>query len=215
MNRPANPVLLNRKPQFTSLLLFAAFTLCANGVVAQTPVNSATKSAAHAARRIIVSFPDHKLALLEGDRVIKIYDVAVGASVSPSPTGEFQIVQRLENPTYYKPGVVIGPGTNNPLGPRWIGLNVKGFGIHGTNRPDSIGKHASHGCIRLRNHDIEDLYARVQVGDRVSLIAERTDEVARLFGPTAFPQAEAQETLQARNDSPASHEPETEQHGDR
>jgi hypothetical protein len=216
MNRPATPALLNRKPQFTSaVLLFAAFTLCANAVAAQTPANPAAKSPAHPARRIVVSFPDHKLALLEGDRIIKIYDVAVGASASPSPTGEFQIAQRLENPTYYRPGVVIGPGANNPLGPRWIGLNVKGFGIHGTNRPDSVGKNASHGCIRLRNLDIEDLYARVQVGDRVSLIAERTDEVARLFGPAALPNAEAHETLQARNDSPASHEPENEQHGDR
>jgi len=216
MNRPANPAPLNRKPQFISaVLLFAAFTLCANAVAAQTPATSATKSAARPARRIVVSFPDHKLALLEGDRVIKRYDVAVGASVSPSPTGEFQIAQRLANPTYYRPGVVIGPGANNPLGPRWIGLNIKGFGIHGTNRPDSVGKNASHGCIRLRNHDIEDLFARVQVGDHVSLIAERTDETARLFGPVPLPQAEAQETLQASNGSPATHEAQTEQHGDR
>lgn len=216
MNRPANPAALNRKAQFTTaVLLLAAFTLCANAVGAQTPANSTAKSATRPARRIVVSFPDHKLALLEGDRVIKIYDVAVGAPVSPSPTGEFQIAQRLENPTYYRPGVVIGPGASNPLGPRWIGLNTKGFGIHGTNRPNSVGKNASHGCIRLRNHDIEDLFARVQVGDRVSLVPERTDETARLFGPAALPQTEAHETLQASNGTPATHEPETEQHGDR
>jgi lipoprotein-anchoring transpeptidase ErfK/SrfK len=215
MNRPANPAPLNRKAQIASLvLLFVASTLCANGAAAQTAANSAAKSAARPARRIVVSFQDHKLALLEGDRVIKVYEVAVGAAVSPSPTGEFQIVQRVQNPTYYKPGVVIAPGTNNPLGPRWIGLNVKGFGIHGTNRPDSIGKNASHGCIRLRNHDIEDLFARVQVGDRVSLVAERTDEVTRLFGPASNP-AEAHETLQARNEFPVAHDQETEQHGDR
>jgi lipoprotein-anchoring transpeptidase ErfK/SrfK len=213
MNRPANPVPINGKAQFTSaVLLFAAFTFCVNGVSAQTPTADATT---HPTRRIIVSFPDHKLALLEGDRVIKTYDVAVGASVSPSPAGEFQIAQRLENPTYYRPGVVIGPGDNNPLGPRWIGLNIKSFGIHGTNHPDSVGKNASHGCIRLRNHDIEDLFARVHVGDRVLLIAARTDETARLFGPATLPQAEAHETLQASNALPATHEPETEQHGDR
>ncbi|HTZ47177.1 MAG TPA: L,D-transpeptidase [Verrucomicrobiae bacterium] len=216
MNRPANSAPLNRKPQFTSaVLVFAAFTLCANTIVAQTPTTNATKSTAHPARRIVVSFPDHKLALLEGDRVIKTYDVAVGASITPSPSGEFQIAQRLANPNYYRPGVVIGPGANNPLGPRWIGLNVKGFGIHGTNRPDSVGKNASHGCIRLRNHDIEDLFARVQVGDRVSLIAERTDETARLFGPAILPNAETHETLQASNVVPAAHEPQSEQQGDR
>lgn len=214
MNRPANPA--TRKTcnsSFTQFsLLAAAFTLCANAVAAQTTSNSNGNPSAQSTRRLVVSFPDHKLALLEGDHVIKIYEVAVGASVSPSPSGEYQIARRLENPTYYKPGVVIGPGANNPLGPRWIGLNIKGFGIHGTNRPDSIGKNASHGCIRLRNHDIEDLFARVQVGDRVSLVAERTDEVARLFGP-APSLNEAHETLQASNATPAMHE--VEPRGDR
>jgi lipoprotein-anchoring transpeptidase ErfK/SrfK len=188
--------------------LFVALTLSTVAAAAQT----ASKRSPQPARRIVVSVPDRKLALLEGDRVFKIYDVAVGATVSPSPSGEFQIVQRLENPTYYKPGVAIGPGANNPLGPRWIGLSVKGFGIHGTNRPDSIGKNASHGCIRLRNRDIEDLFARVQVGDRVSLVAERTDEIARLFG-TAPILDQTHETLQAKNETSAARE--IEQQGNR
>jgi len=77
---------------------------------------------------------------------------------------------------------------------------VKGFGIHGTNRPDSIGKNASHGCIRLRNQDIEDLFARVQVGDRVSLIAEPTEEVARLFGGPPETVVAKNETIAAPSD---------------
>ena len=170
--------------------LVAAFAFCGFNAAPQTTprLTPATKPE----RRIVVSIPDRKLALLEGDRVVKIYKVAVGAAVSPSPNGEFRIAQRLENPTYYKPGVVIGPGKDNPLGPRWIGLDVKGFGIHGTNRPASIGKNASHGCVRLRNHDIEDLYARVRVGDRVSLVGKRTEELARLFG-------DEPETIVAKN----------------
>ena len=186
-----------------SLLLLATLNFCAGIAAAQnadTQAPEEPKPAARPSRRIVVSFPDHKLALLEGDRVIKIYEVAVGASVSPSPTGEYQIKQRLENPTYYKPGVVIGPGANNPLGPRWIGLDVKGFGIHGTNQPNSIGKNASHGCIRLRNEDVKDLFARVQVGDRVSLVAERNEELARLFGPALNPE-ETPATLQAKTES--------------
>ncbi|HXP23377.1 MAG TPA: L,D-transpeptidase, partial [Candidatus Sulfotelmatobacter sp.] len=99
---------------------------------------------------------------------------------------------------YYKPGVVIGPGIGNPLGTRWMGLSVKGFGIHGTDRPDSIGHNASHGCIRLRNRDIEDLFARVKVGDRVSLIAERSDEVAQIFG--GAPASASTQTLTAKNE---------------
>jgi len=201
----ASPASLNRITlRFASCALLSALAFNAPRTAAQTP--------AQPTRRIVVSIPDRKLALLKNDRIVKIYDVSVGASASPSPTGEFQIAQRLENPTYYKPGVVIGPGSSNPLGPRWIGLDVKGFGIHGTNRPDSIGKNASHGCIRLRNRDIEDLFARVKVGDHVSLVAERTDEVARLFGTAPRP-VNAPETLLAQNEHAATQE--VEAHGGR
>jgi lipoprotein-anchoring transpeptidase ErfK/SrfK len=134
-------------------------------------------------KRIVVSIPDCKLALVEDGRVTKVYQTAVGAPVSPSPTGTFQIATRLSNPTYYHSGKVVGPGKNNPLGPRWLGLSLKGFGIHGTNAPRSIGHAASHGCIRLRNQDILDLFERVEVGDVVELHGERDESVARLFAP--------------------------------
>jgi len=132
-------------------------------------------------RRIVVSIPDRKLALLENDRVVTVYPVAVGAPVSPSPVGSFTIVNRVANPTYYKPGKVVGPGAANPIGTRWIGLSEKGYGIHGTDNPRSIGFAKSHGCIRLRNQDVERLFDRVRAGDVVELHAERTDEIARLF----------------------------------
>jgi lipoprotein-anchoring transpeptidase ErfK/SrfK len=201
MNRSANQAIT--KTLHSTLarraFLLALITFSASFAAGQTASSLQCKST-EPTRRIVVSFPDRKLALLEGNRVTKIYDVAVGAPDSPSPSGEFQITQRLENPTYYKPGVIIGPGENNPLGPRWIGLNVKGFGIHGTNQPNSIGKNASHGCIRLRNSDIKDLFARVQVGEHVTLVSERTDEVARLFGASPILN-KSQETLQAENET--------------
>jgi lipoprotein-anchoring transpeptidase ErfK/SrfK len=96
-------------------------------------------------RRIVVSIPDRKLALIEDGRIVKTYPVAVGAAVSPSPAGEFKIAHRILHPTYYAPGVVIPPGKENPLGTRWLGLTEKGYGIHGTNEPRSIGRRASHG----------------------------------------------------------------------
>ena len=183
--------------RLTTLLFFATFSV--SPAAAQMLAKSDPEPVPQTTRRIVVSIPDRKLALLENERVLKIYDVAVGASVSPSPSGEYHIAHRLENPTYYHRGAVIGPGANNPLGPRWIGLNIPGFGIHGTNHPDSIGKNASHGCIRLRNRDIQDLFARVKVGDRVSFIAERNDEVARLFGPAPDSSSGAQ-TMVAKNE---------------
>jgi lipoprotein-anchoring transpeptidase ErfK/SrfK len=132
-------------------------------------------------RRVLVSIPDRKLALLENDRVVSVYPVAVGADVSPSPSGTFTVVTRVTNPTYYHPGKVIGPGASNPVGTRWIGLSVKGFGIHGTDDPRSIGFAKSHGCIRLRNADVEQLFDRLRAGDVVELHAERTLEIDRLF----------------------------------
>jgi lipoprotein-anchoring transpeptidase ErfK/SrfK len=60
------------------------------------------------ARRIVVSIPDRKLALIENDRVVRVFAVAVGAPGSPSPTGTFTVVSRVTNPTYYRPGKVVG-----------------------------------------------------------------------------------------------------------
>jgi lipoprotein-anchoring transpeptidase ErfK/SrfK len=133
-------------------------------------------------RQIIVSIPDRKLAVLENGEVIRIFPVAVGAAVSPSPVGQFEIVSTVANPTYYHAGVVVPPGSGNPVGPRWIGLNQKGYGIHGTNQPRSIGHAASHGCIRLRNEEIEQLYEMVRVGDKVEIRAERNEQTAQIFG---------------------------------
>lgn len=133
-------------------------------------------------RQIVVSIPDRKLALIENGTVVKIYPVAVGAENSPSPTGSFTIVNRLTDPTYYHKGTVIGPGVDNPLGNRWIGLNQKGYGIHGTNVQSSIGKAASHGCIRLGRKDLIDLFARIQVGNVVEIHGDRDEIVAKTFG---------------------------------
>ncbi|HLH20809.1 MAG TPA: L,D-transpeptidase [Bryobacteraceae bacterium] len=134
------------------------------------------------ARRIVVSLPDRKLAVLEDDRVLKVYDTAVGAPVTPSPTGDFTIVTRVSHPTWYTKGRTVPPGAANPLGTRWLGLSAKGYGIHGTNRPSSIGHDASHGCIRMRNRDVEELFEMVSVGDAVEMYGERSPETERLFG---------------------------------
>lgn len=134
------------------------------------------------ARRVVVSIPDRMLALIDGEQVVSIYPIAVGAPVSPSPVGTFSVVTRVTNPTYYRPGKVIGPGASNPIGTRWIGLSVKGFGIHGTDDPRSIGFAKSHGCIRLRNQDVEQLFEQLRAGDVVELHAERTPEILQLFG---------------------------------
>jgi L,D-transpeptidase catalytic domain len=145
-------------------------------------------------RLLLVSIPDHQLALIEDGQVKEIYPVAVGKQSTPSPSGSFHIVVRVVDPTYYHEGKVIAPGPGNPLGDRWMGLDRKGYGIHGTNAPQSIGKSASHGCIRMAKRDLEELFSLVKVGDEVEIRSERDDETAAIFGsasPTTTQTTEA------------------------
>jgi len=131
--------------------------------------------------RIVVSIPDRKLVLMNGDRAVRVYDVAVGKSSTPSPEGEFRIINRIPNPAWYTVGKVVAPGKGNPLGTRWMGLSARGYGIHGTNAPKSIGRAASHGCIRMRAADLEELFDLVSVGVVVEIHGERPEIFARIL----------------------------------
>jgi len=144
-----------------------------------------TDSVARVRRMVLVSIPDRKLAVIEGENVLATFPVAVGAAWTPSPTGEFQIVSRVANPWYYHRGSVVPSGKDNPVGTRWLGLSRPRYGIHGTNAPRSIGHAASHGCIRLRNRDVERLFTMLQVGDSVEIRGERDEQVAQVFGSAA------------------------------
>ncbi|HKX00456.1 MAG TPA: L,D-transpeptidase [Bryobacteraceae bacterium] len=180
--RPRTETIRRVRSLMAVALVAAAEALCQEKQPnAQTKIEKASPE-----RRIVVSIVDRKLALVEEGRVVKIYRTAVGAPKSPTPAGTFTIVQRIPNPTWYGPeGKVIGPGKENPIGTRWLGLSRKGYGIHGTNVPSSIGKRASHGCVRMRNRDVEDLFTRVAVGDVVELHGARDAETARIFGEPA------------------------------
>jgi L,D-transpeptidase catalytic domain len=159
------------------------------GPTIQAPV------AAHK-RVIVVSLEDRKLALVEDGKVIKTYPVAVGKPSTPSPVGTFTIERRVTNPTYSHDGRVVPPGPNNPVGSRWMGLSIHGYGIHGTNVPNSIGKAASHGCIRMAKADLEEVYPMVAEGDTVELVGRRNEETAQLFGGDQLPNAGAQSAAQ-------------------
>jgi L,D-transpeptidase ErfK/SrfK len=171
----------HRINQTAAALAIVAGTLIASpaSAVEKTP---RTASPAVAGRRLVVSIPDRKLALIENGDVVTVFAVAVGKAATPSPVGTLTIINRVSHPTYYKAGKVVGPGVANPVGTRWIGLSQKGYGIHGTDNPGSIGYAKSHGCIRLRNQDVERLFEKVRTGDVVELHAERTPEIERLFG---------------------------------
>ena len=137
-------------------------------------------------RQIIISIADRQLAVIDHGQVLKTYPIAVGARGTPSPDGDFVIINHAKDPTYRHGDKEIAPGKDNPLGTRWMGLSLKGYGIHGTNVQSSVGKAISHGCFRMRKQDVEELYTLVQVGDTVMVRRERDAMIAKVFAaPTS------------------------------
>ena len=113
---------------------------------------------------------DNTLTLRADDDVLKTYIVATGTNNS-TPVGTFKVTDKLENPTWYKAGAVVAPGSaDNQLGTRWIGINLKGYGIHGTIDPGSLGKQITAGCVRMKNEDVEELYRLVPPGTSVTIV---------------------------------------------
>ena len=100
---------------------------------------------------------------------VKAYSIGIGKD-SSSPIGKLTVINKVPNPQYTDPQghVLDGSDPNNPLGSRWLDLG-KGYGIHGTIAPNSIGKAESRGCIRLRNEDVEEVYDMLAVGSQVSI----------------------------------------------
>lgn len=118
------------------------------------------------------------LTLYEGITVLKKYPIAVGNPSSLTPSGKYSIACKIVNPAWGGGGYaepVEGGAPNNPLGKRWLGLSLKGgseYGIHGNTNVYSIGTYASHGCIRMDNTDVGELFEIVSVKNPVWLGSE-------------------------------------------
>lgn len=120
---------------------------------------------------IEVNRKGNELTLMADGKPLKRYRVATGGKEA-TPPGTFKIVNKLENPTWYHAGVIVPPDSpNNILGTRWLGFDAKGYGLHGTTLPHTIGTHASKGCIRMLNSDVEEIYDLVPLGTQV-LVSE-------------------------------------------
>lgn len=119
---------------------------------------------------IVVDKSDNTLILQSEGEVIKTYVVSTGANNS-SPVGNFKIVNKLPNPTWFKAGAVVPAGSpTNILGTRWLGFDLAGYGIHGTTEPKNLGKQVTQGCVRMSNSEVEELYAIVPVGTEVTIV---------------------------------------------
>jgi lipoprotein-anchoring transpeptidase ErfK/SrfK len=110
------------------------------------------------------------LELRVKDNVIKTYVISTGTNNS-TPVGEFKVINKLVDPTWFRAGAVVAPGDEkNALGARWLGLDVKGYGIHGTIEPDKMGQQVTLGCVRMLNDDVIELYSLVPVGTAVTIV---------------------------------------------
>jgi len=120
---------------------------------------------------ILVDKSKNTLTLRKSDgEVIKTYTVSTGENFS-TPTGTFKIEEKLVSPLWYKIGAIVEPNSKEyELGSRWMGLSAEGYGIHGTKDSASIGKHITKGCVRMKNQDVEELYAIIPRGTEVTIV---------------------------------------------
>lgn len=159
-------------------------SLCATCAIVLLAFLPASTVAQAAQMEIVINLPAFTLYLYRDGVLYKTYPIGIGSTVNPSQLGTTSIVNEVYYPTYYPPDWYrrglepIPPGPDNPVGTRWLGLGFRGYGIHGTNQPWTIGTAASAGCIRMHNADVEELAELVGVGTPVTFMYE-TIEVWR------------------------------------
>lgn len=120
---------------------------------------------------IVVDKSQNILTLKSDGEIVKTYRVSTGKD-SCTPVGTYKIANKIIDPPWYPPtgGVIPAHDPKNVLGSRWLGLSKPSYGIHGTIEPQSIGKSVTEGCVRMRNSDVEELYALVPEGTEVVIV---------------------------------------------
>ena len=146
-------------------------------------------------RTIVVRLDQNRLYLYDGFDVIRTYTVATAKPGFTTPSGVWNIYDKAENPTWHNPALdswgaglpaVIPGGPGNPMGTRAIYIDAPGLiRIHGTTDDSSIGRYASHGCIRMHNSEIEQLYPMIDIGEHVIIVGSRPAGAAYWSVPTA------------------------------
>jgi L,D-transpeptidase ErfK/SrfK len=128
------------------------------------------------AERIVVHLSQFRVFLIRDGKRIFSAPIAIGMPGHATPTGTYEIIVKIKNPTWVPPNSPwaaglepIPPGVNNPLGTRWIGTSAPNIGFHATPADYSVGHAASHGCMRMHRADVERLYDLVRVGTPVDI----------------------------------------------
>ena len=129
---------------------------------------------------LVIRLSELKLYLYKGLDLVTTYPVAAGQPAYPTPTGEWTVINKAENPTWVNPApdgwgadmpATIAGGPGNPLGTRALYLDAPGIRIHGTYDSGSIGTFASHGCVRMLISDVEELYEIVPIGTPAHIVS--------------------------------------------
>jgi L,D-transpeptidase ErfK/SrfK len=133
---------------------------------------------------LVVNLPEMRLFDYTVKMGPEVFALAIGDEADPSILGEFKVGAKRENPVWTVPAsiradkpelpAVVAAGPDNPLGSRWLTIGRTTYGIHGTNVRWSIGREATHGCLRLYEDDIRRLYDRVREGTRIQILYQTT-----------------------------------------
>ena len=172
----AHPNLLRRlNPQVDWAALLPGTSLTVPSTERERPAGKAAFLVIRLADRTLEAFDS-------GNRLLAHFPCSIAQRVEKRPVGELRVSVVAPNPNYtFDPEVfpesaearelgrklVLPPGPNNPVGTAWIGLDKPGYGIHGTPRPEDVGRTESHGCFRLANWNAEYLLQLVTVGTPV------------------------------------------------
>jgi L,D-transpeptidase ErfK/SrfK len=131
-------------------------------------------------RGLVVNLPEMRLYDFTVEGGPEVFHVAIGDGVDPTLLGEYRVGEKRVDPAWHVPESiqrekpelppVVPPGPENPLGDRWMTIGTTSYGIHGTNNPWSIGRQATHGCIRLYADEMRRLFDRVPSGARIAIV---------------------------------------------
>jgi len=130
---------------------------------------------------LVVNLPELQLYDYGVDRdAPEVLALAIGDELDPSLIGTYRVGQKRANPVWHVPASIraerpelpaeVPPGPDNPLGPYWLTIGQTSYGIHGTNNRWSIGREATHGCLRLYNDVVERLFARTRTGTPIRIV---------------------------------------------
>lgn len=124
--------------------------------------------------KIVIRLQSRQLELHEANQLVKSYDIAVGQADWETPIGNFAVLDLRQDPLWQHPitGEAIATGPDNPLGTRWIGFAYSDgyhIGIHGTNQEELVGQAVSHGCVRMRDPEIQEVFQEIALGTPITV----------------------------------------------